>query len=139
MSSPHDTVSGQTESRLLRAFAEVQQELARLTATNQLLIQRIDQQDRILQRIKPETVLERRERLEPQAILECYSLAEDDLAGRARLQRREIANRIGVPESTLRSWPEFDKVFRQCRLSIKLRRETSLTVDQEEDNWGDNE
>lgn len=104
MSSNEGTLGGDVLSMLVSTLQSVQAELARLTAANTEMSERLA---RLTEKVEPrheETKAERRARLEPQAIA---LLMDPDM----QLMQSRIADRLGVSESTLHSWTEFRRIL----------------------------
>jgi DNA-binding transcriptional regulator YiaG len=104
MSANEVTFGGDALSTLLAALHGMQQELARLTAANTEMSERLA---KLTEKVEPrhtETKAERRARLEPQAIA---LLMDPEM----QLMQSRIADRLGVSESTLHSWTEFRRIL----------------------------
>lgn len=91
-------------STLISTLQGVQAELARLTASNELLAAQVKELEAKVEPPKVESAKERRTRLEMQAIR-----AISDVGPCVK----EIAELIGVPENTLHGWPVFKTAVRK--------------------------
>ncbi len=90
-------------STLIATLQSVQAELARVTASNELLAAQVKALAAKVEPVKVESRAEYRARLEPVAILAIQEIGP---------VREQIARATGIPVSTLRRWDRFENALR---------------------------